>query len=128
MTISENIKEANMRLTTLIAEEIVHNYSRDCPVDTGTLQQKANYTINGEFNIQIKLQFYYKYLEWGTKNGIKPHLTFTNAFNSALDTVLVELEQDDAWLKYSKKTLRNQKNMLKVTIVDTNYPRNKNKK
>ena len=123
MTISELIRRANLELTHMIAENIVHNYSRDCAVDTGTLQREASYEINDVFNITINLQFYWKYLEWGTKRGIQPHLTFTNSFDEALEFALVENDDEDVWLRFAKQTLAKHKNMLHVKITDTNYPR-----
>ena len=125
MTISETIKDAHIRLLNLIGDEIAFNYSSTCPVDTGRLKNHADYMVSGDDTINIFLQAYWKYLEWGTRNGIKPHHTFENAFNNALDTVLQEYENDDVWLIYAKRKLNAQRELLKVKITDLHIPKEK---
>jgi hypothetical protein len=118
MTISETIRDAHARLLNMIGDEIAFNYSQTCPVDTGRLRDNAQSIVRDD-TIDIYLQFYWKYLEWGTKTGIRAHHTFENAFNDALDTILLDNDNDDHWLLYVKRKLNNNRELLKVKINDT---------
>jgi len=42
-------------------------------VDTGTLRDTVLVEIDDNFNINIKTEFYYKFLDEGTRRGIRPY-------------------------------------------------------
>ena len=118
MTITETIKDAHFRLLNLIADEIAQNYSDTCPVDTGRLRDNCRAEITDN-QIDIYLQFYWKYIEWDRQNGAKGGHYFENAFNNALDSVLLDYDGDDEWLLYAKMKLNANKHLLKLKIIDT---------